>query len=192
MIVRKLTLAAALVGIIAGCDSQPEATGPDAGLQPSFVTADRTVNRSMADARAATARFHDVTVALSAGFVDTGHCVAVPAGGMGVHFVNPMRLDGAWTAAEPEMLLYEPQPNGSMKLVGVEYAVIAPLWHAAGNAAAPEFAGRTFDFMPANEAAGLPPLYTLHAWVWQHNPTGMFEPFNPRVSCAAAADHGRH
>jgi hypothetical protein len=191
MTIRRITLAAAIVGTLTACDSQSDAAGPETGGPSSSASADN-VNRHIAAARAATARFHDVNEALAAGFVNTGHCVASPAGGMGIHFVHPARMDAVWAAAEPEMLLYEPQPNGTMKLVGVEYAVVAPLWHAAGNAAPPAFAGRQFDYMPANEGAGLPPLYTLHAWVWQHNPAGMFEPFNPRVTCAAAGGHASH
>jgi hypothetical protein len=25
--------------------------------------------------------------------------------------------------------------------------------------------------------------YILHAWIWQHNPAGMFEDWNPTVTC---------
>ena len=31
---------------------------------------------------------------------------------------------------------------------------------------------------------GLPPFYELHAWIWKHNPRGMFDDWNPLVSCA--------
>ena len=30
---------------------------------------------------------------------------------------------------------------------------------------------------------GLPPFYSLHAWVWDHNPAGRFAPYNPSVKC---------
>jgi len=33
---------------------------------------------------------------------------------------------------------------------------------------------------------GLPPFYELHAWLWKHNPAGMFDDWNPRVVCPAA------
>ena len=33
---------------------------------------------------------------------------------------------------------------------------------------------------------GLPPIYSLHARLWKANPAGMFAPWNPNVSCAAA------
>jgi MoxR-like ATPase len=32
----------------------------------------------------------------------------------------------------------------------------------------------------------LPPFYELHAWIWKHNPRGMFDDWNPRVVCPAA------
>jgi hypothetical protein len=32
-----------------------------------------------------------------------------------------------------------------------------------------------------NEALG---VYILHAWVWQHNPNGIFEDWNPTVHCS--------
>ena len=40
--------------------------------------------------------------------------------------------------------------------------------------------------MQAGNRYGLPGVYELHAWLWQHNPAGMFEDFNPRVTCAHA------
>ena len=41
--------------------------------------------------------------------------------------------------------------------------------------------------MPAGNRYGLPPFYELHAWAWKHNPRGLFDDWNPRVSCATAA-----
>jgi hypothetical protein len=37
---------------------------------------------------------------------------------------------------------------------------------------------------PADNRFGLPAFYSLHAWVWKHNPRGTFEPWNPAVRCA--------
>ena len=30
---------------------------------------------------------------------------------------------------------------------------------------------------------GLPAFYSLHAWIWKHNPAGPFEMWNPDVHC---------
>ena len=32
----------------------------------------------------------------------------------------------------------------------------------------------------------LPQFYALHVWLWEFNPSGLFKPFNPRVSCDGA------
>jgi hypothetical protein len=126
----------------------------------------REINRDLASARAASAKYHRVEIALADGFVDTGHCVASPDGGMGVHFVNPARLgDGHLDVTEPEVLLYEKDAAGRYRLTGVEYL---------GNAGDALF-GQTFTPTPAGPA--------LHVWLWKHNPSGMFADWNPNVSC---------
>jgi len=33
---------------------------------------------------------------------------------------------------------------------------------------------------------GLPAFYSLHAWIWKHNPAGDFAMWNPDVTCANA------
>ncbi|MCA1613401.1 MAG: hypothetical protein LC800_04425 [Acidobacteria bacterium] len=156
------------------------------------------------DARAGTARYHREEFALADGFFSTVQCVAVPAlGGMGVHYVNPQRLmDTQIVAGEPEVLLYEPQADGTNRLVGVEY--IAPVLVTGPNGpqpyfgqtppvaplnAAPVLFGRAFDGPMPGHGPGEPWHYDLHVWVWRHNPAGMFAPFNPRVSCPAQGGH---
>jgi hypothetical protein len=29
----------------------------------------------------------------------------------------------------------------------------------------------------------MPIHYDLHVWLWQHNPSGLFAPWNPDVTC---------
>ncbi len=143
----------------------------------------------LARMRAGTAEYQRFERAVADGFVDPSEeleCVAHPAlGGMGIHFVNFERYGTLpIDPSRPEILLYEPRPNGTMKLVGVEFAVNAEAWYAAGNTAPPSVAGVPYD--PPNPEAGNPLVrssYTLHVWTWEHNPGGMFAPFNPRVSC---------
>ncbi|MBV9326757.1 MAG: hypothetical protein JO352_23605 [Chloroflexi bacterium] len=45
---------------------------------------------------------------------------------------------------------------------------------------------------PADNRYGLPPFYSLHAWIWRDNPAGMFSMWNPDVSCVGpeGADEG--
>jgi hypothetical protein len=52
-------------------------------------------------------------------------------GAMGMHFVNMALVgDGLLDATTPEIVIYEPRPNGRLKLIGADYLVIAEAWDA--------------------------------------------------------------
>jgi hypothetical protein len=198
------TYAAALLGtalILGACESSPiDPAGMHHGADLVRLPAaesgmsDAEFNRQIAAMRRATARYQDLAVAIADGYVQISPCVSVPGvGGMGIHYANPgLMQDAGMNPTQPEMLLYLPEADGSMKLVGIEYAIAKPAWHGAGNEGAPVFMGHTFDVLPGDPGAGRPDLYTLHAWIWLPNPAGMFAPFNPRVSCPAGNDAGGH
>lgn len=157
------------------------------------VWAAGAAEQTLADLRVATARYHDVDAALADGygvFTDAAGiaCIEQPGvGAMGIHHANgALFADPAVNAATPEVLVYEPEPNGRLRLVAVEYVVVQAAWEAAGNAAPPALFGQRFTLIPAGNRYGLPPFYELHAWVWKHNPSGTFSDWNPLVSCAAA------
>jgi hypothetical protein len=135
--------------------------------------------------RQATEQYQSVQAAMNDGFVQLSPCVASPAGGMGYHYGHPGRIENPTAdPALPEILLYEPAPGGGLSLVGVEFMVHRDAWHGAGNGAAPEVAGRSYDPPDPNHPdEHLRDFYTLHVWVWKDNPAGMFNPFNPDVSC---------
>jgi len=161
--------------------------------------------------RAATERFQDVKVAVAEGYVrdpmnicDTADMMGRPAslGAMGIHYFRPdllgistppnPRVDGNGTHTDflkPGILIYEPQADGSLKLVAVENLVFQKSWHAAGNAKPPSFHGVQYDTMqddPAtkiDEAHMFEPHYDRHVWLYRVNPNGMFAQFNPKVSC---------
>lgn len=148
---------------------------------------DPVVLKDLAQVRQATAKYHDVNVALAEGFIRTPHCIEEPGlGGMGMHFINPARLmDTAINILEPEILLYIETEDG-MKLLGVEYwfsigAPDTPIPNPAP--ASPTIFGRLLDGPMLAHEPGQPPHYDLHAWVWTANPSGIFAPFNPNVSC---------
>jgi hypothetical protein len=146
---------------------------------------------STAAAARATARFHDLSVAKRAGYglLKDKHgiaCIAMdsmPAmGAMGVHFAKSALVgDGTLNPATPEALVYAPD-HGTMKLAAVEYVVLRSAWKAA-HAGPPMLFGRRFNFTPAGNRFGLPAYYSLHAWLWKHNPAGMFAMWNPEVHC---------
>lgn len=122
------------------------------------------------DVREATSRYLDVDAAVADGYVDIGAFVS----GMGWHYVNFARIDQYFQPERPEILVYADDPcGGKRRLVAVEYAIPLPL---SDNAPA-GFIGRA-DLWHADEALG---LWTLHAWVWEYNPDGVFAPFNPRI-----------
>lgn len=101
---------------------------------------------------------------------------------MGIHYANGTLVgDGALDPAQPESLLYE-ATNGTMKLSGVEYIVIAEAWDA-NHDMPPVLLGQMFNYVGAPNRYGLPAFYELHVWAWQSNPRGLFADWNPVVSC---------
>jgi len=136
--------------------------------------------------RAVTSKYADVRVATKEGWVQATPCVSSPsAGAMGVHYVLPARVgDGTINASEPEALIYEPQPNGGLRLVGVEYIVLAGDWaklHKEGGA--PSVDGHLMHYVGEPNRYGLPAFYEMHVWAWERNPSGNFVDFNTKVTC---------
>jgi len=170
-------LFAAIVALSALCALAAPATSARAAAPEDCP---EECHRQLAEARAATARYHDVGAALADGFIPVGPCVAVPGlGAMGTHYANFMRLfDASVNAAEPEFLLYAPDAGGRQRLVALEYFVPAYLADAP-----PELFGREFDGPMPGHGPGEPAHYDLHVWAWRHNPAGMFAPFNSKITC---------
>lgn len=169
---------------------------------------------TLAQVRAAAAKYQDVNVALAEGYIKdpSGMCETAvmtgrPAklGAMGVHYFRPdllgitgppdPRVDGNGTYTDfhhPAVLLYEPQADGSLKLIAVENLVFEKAWRAAGHTQPPSFHGVPFDHMVDNpatkvdEAHGFMPHYDRHVWVFRDNPNGVFAQYNPSVTCKFA------
>lgn len=121
-------------------------------------------------ARTAADKYFDVDKAVADGYTDIG--VFMP--NMGWHYLNNQLLDEKFDWTKPELLVYADDPcGGKRKLVAVEYAV--PL--ALSNKAPAGFVGRA-DEWDANQTFQ---IWTLHAWVYEFNPDGVFAAFNPRV-----------
>jgi hypothetical protein len=148
-------------------------------------------------ARAATADFRRIDEAFRAGYGGPMHlpladkkgftCIDnLPAGGMGIHYVNgDLVSDSKVNARTPDVLVYEPRKNGKLRLVALEYVVFQAAWDAE-NTSPPSLFGQEFELLDADNRYGLDPFYELHAWVWKNNPAGMFDDWNPRVSCRYA------
>lgn len=185
-----LLLSAILLVGLGACDTAVEAPSSNALTPEAPITAEVPATadvrghpdqgRALAVARRASAPYQRVQAALDDGYLPTEDCVEVEGlGGMGYHYGNPALLfdGGALDPAAPEVVLYEPQANGRLRLVAVEYVV-----DYADSPTPPELFGQEFHPGPIG--------WALHVWLWKHNPTGIFEDFNPRVSCDHVTDEG--
>jgi hypothetical protein len=148
----------------------------------------------LARARQATAKYRNLEVAKAAGYgllVDAAGiaCIDKPGvGAMGVHYVNGgLVKDPAIDPTKPEALVYEPTEDGGLRLVAAEYIVFQDAWDAT-HASRPTLFGEQFELVLAGNRYGLPPFYELHAWLWKRNPLGLFNDWNPRVTCTPGTD----
>src|SRR5215475_1473074 len=137
--------------------------------------------------RDSTDRFHEVAQAEREGYALAFGCVSGPdQGAMGLHFIN-MNLvaSGVIDPTRPQIILYEPTPDGRLNLTGADFLVDAQQWdndktHKPGP---PELMGQLFHYFEAPNRFGLKPFYTLHVWAWKHNPNGAFVNWHPDVAC---------
>jgi hypothetical protein len=145
--------------------------------------------RQLQDLRTATAAYHDFDQAVADGFsvvTDLAGLTCIDtadAGAMGTHYVLPSRLlDGEISTLEPEILLYD-ETGDRPVLVAVEYVVLADAWHATHGKQPPKQFGKKFTLVPAGNRYGLPDFYEQHVWLWESNPAGLLQDWNPEVSC---------
>jgi hypothetical protein len=169
-------------------------------LLASGVVGSATARSDLQTAKAATARFHDLSVAGDAGFgqppapAPLHFCISSldNTGAMGFHYINGGNLDKVLDPGLPEVLVYAPDRHGRLKLAALEYVIFQSAWfedHAQNTM--PTLFGQ--DFMPNDGSRfQIPPFFALHVWLFQDNPSGMFAPFNPNVNCdnAAASTRG--
>jgi hypothetical protein len=195
---RSKRLWALLVGVVAvavyagtGLATSPAESRSAAGSHAQHaVENDAGLQAELAQVRRVTARFHDLDAALDAGYelgwvngsgtrIITG-CVAHPtAGAMGYHYFNAeLMADLTTEALQPEALVYAPGENGSLELAAVEWVVRGPNSNPPGVSEQPSVLGMGMHIL--NPAVG---FWLMHAWVWKHNPAGMFEDWNPSVAC---------
>jgi hypothetical protein len=135
--------------------------------------------------RQATERFKDVRVAENDGYRLEFGCVSGDDfGAMGLHYVNDTLVgNGIVDVAHPQIILYEAQPDGSLKLTGADYLVIASAWDEKHPGTSPQLMGQIFHYFSSPNRFGLPAFYTLHVWAWKENPKGAFVNWHPNVSC---------
>ena len=137
--------------------------------------------------RNATQQYQDA--AKATGYGPALGCVSGPDhGAMGIHYVNGSLLNGETLlgngqldATKPQALIYEPQAGGELKLVAVEFIILAS---ALPPNSAPQVEGHLMQFIDGPNRYGLPPFFELHVWAWRENPQGAFVDWNNHVSCA--------
>ncbi len=175
------------------------------------VAAAHDIAAEIEQVRVANLKYNDVKTALAEGFIPAppGDCVSAAHeglppqwGAMGIHYINPKllkitrtkpRVGGQSTHTDfmhPAILMYEPQADGSLVLVGVENLVFLGAWEAAGNKAPPSFAGKTWMTMADNEDTARDEAHLFEPHHDQHvyfrksaNPKDQLNPFSPSVSC---------
>jgi hypothetical protein len=145
----------------------------------------RNVNSELAVVRNLTAKYHDISAAIADGY-QLGYrgaaagCVAhATLGAMGYHYFNWAKMeDPAIVTDDPEVLVYHTSDDGTLVLGAVEWVVPKPVWEQAGNTAPPVVFGTALHVI--NPVLN---WYIAHAWIWKHNPAGMFSDWNPAVTC---------
>jgi hypothetical protein len=179
-----------LVTILLACQDQSGTLAPE---ETSAVRAPATASFStasqIAQLRRLVAPFHDFETAKAAGWSApiTPCWVAADlpsqpgSGAMGFHWGNlDYILDGGKVdLLQPELLMYEPEKNGKLRFVGVEYIVLFS--DHPSTAEPPTLLGKEFSRVPE---AG---VWGLHIWVGRENSSGIFSPWNEKVSCEFAA-----
>jgi len=126
-----------------------------------------TLQMELQQARAATAKYQQINNAVKDGYVD----INVVAENMGFHYMRTSIVDASFEINRPEILVYNNDHDGNPKLVAVEYAIPLDLPRPEG------FTGNLDNW---NGNSGFP-FWLLHAWVWEYNPEGVFNPTNPNV-----------
>ena len=141
---------------------------PGLRLESGF---NQTLLKELATARSATAIYHNVDTATTAGYGNIN--LFVP--GMGDHYVNFTLVDGNFEVDKPEALVYHPMGNGGQqKLVAVEYLVASD----GPPAMPPEGFTGEMDEWEWNSDVN---LWTLHTWISMYNKDGMFAELNPAL-----------
>ena len=136
-----------------------------------------------------TARFQSLSQAEKANYVPFYVCAEQPGvGTMGQHYVNfDLVGDPTIDPLRPEALVYEPQANGSFRLVALEWVRVGPVSDPA-----PRVLGVPMLHVGSGNRYGIEPdgFYQRHFWLYEANPLGTFADWNPRVSCRGTGDNG--
>lgn len=153
------------------------------------------VPAELAHIRSALDKYRDPIVAIHDGYFSTLACVEFPvagqagqlqypAGGMGVHFLNPGLIGPQLDSLRPQVLLYE-LDGDSLRLAAAEWFVPTEAVRER-----PRIFGAAFDGPMEGHHPIMPAAlhhWDLHVWLWKTNPAGLFSPTNPDLKCPKRA-----
>jgi hypothetical protein len=175
---------------------------------PALVSAQgpSDLNQELADARAVTAKYHDINLAFDDGFVvlGAGLCHGDSESAVGISYVHiPRFLAPEINALEPEFLNYIPSGDGNLRLVSVAYSNRV-LFRDTRPPDTPGYRPGIFPWpqpvIPSYLEIVNPPftvfgqqangpffegrwIYLITAHLWAPNPNGMFADLNPLLRC---------
>jgi hypothetical protein len=178
----RIPITLSLVTILLACEDHPATLAPEGASAVEARAASASTASQIAQLRRLVAPFHDFDAAVHAGWAtQITPCLEAPGlGAMGFHYGNLGYIQdgGVVDLLQPELLLYEPEKSGKLRFVGVEY--IVPFADHPATAAPPTLLGQPFAQVPEFGVWG------LHIYVGRENPSGIFAPWNPKVSCENA------
>lgn len=139
----------------------------------------------IAKVREVTQKYQTVAAALAGGYVQGTPCVSGPdRGAMGIHYVHLDWIENAVLNVNmPSALIYEPEADGTQRLVGVEYLVFAAAWDNNNPSTPPALEGNLLNYIASPNRYGLPAIYEIHVWAWEANPVGSNADWNTHVTC---------
>jgi len=152
-------------------------------LAPSHAASLALSAKDAAASRTAAEGYYRLEDALAAGYEPLFDCTdAGVQGAMGQHYINKAyALDGKLEVSRPDVLMYEPQADGSMHLVALEYIVFRSQWKGKE---APVMLGHKMQLKRKVGTHDVDPFYELHVWHWRDNPSGLTADYNPTVTCS--------
>lgn len=167
-----LTAVALAIAAIAWLAAQPATSSGHPGHRHADAPLSRAQAHDLRRARAATRKFRDVKLARAAGYAATGECARDPKdGGMGVHYANPdLVADGKLDVTKPEVLVYQPKPNGKLRLGALEYLQADADQDLATDDDRPSLFDLPFDGPMLGHEPGTPIHYDLHVWLYPPQP----------------------
>lgn len=187
---RSRVLCAGALAWFAACDSPATPTDAPAPVpSASQLASARLEATQLVELRQVTARFANFAKAFDAGYQAriTPCWEHATHGAMGYHYGDPSLIDANVELLRPELLMYEPNAGGQLRLVGMEYIVPLDAWELAGHDLSDPTDVPVLLGQPYTRHSFLP-IFKLHIWLWRNNPEGTFADWNPKVSCASAED----